>query len=122
MVNWQRLHARYARLTWQQRLGNLASTLARAATAAGNQRTAASVSDLLREGMWIIEWSQPGTPLSALTELAPMQRELGLWRRAWEQDSQVVRPLLALRVRAMADRVLELSGLIPAAVETSYAS
>jgi len=47
---------------------------------------------------------------------------LGLWRRAWEQDSQVVRPLLALRVRAMADRVLELSGLIPASVGTSYAS
>lgn len=122
MVNWQRLHARYARLTWQQRLGNLASTLARTATAAGNLRTAASVSDLLREGMWIIEWSQPGIPLSTLTELAPMQRELGLWRRAWEQDSQVVRPLLALRLRAMADRVLELSGLIPAPVETSYAS
>ncbi len=121
-MNWQRLHARYARLRWQQRLGNLASTLARAATAAGNPRTAASVSDLLREGMWIIEWSQPGTPLSALTELAPMQRELGLWRRAWEQGSQMVSPLLALRVRAMADRVLELSGLIPASVETSYAS
>ncbi len=111
MVDWKRLQARYAQLTWQQRLGNLASTLARAATAASNPRTAASASDLLREGMYVIEWCGADTPLPTLRELAPMQRELGLWWRAWEQDTQTVRPLLAFRARAMADRVLELSGL-----------
>jgi len=110
-MDWKRLEARYIRLTWQQRLGNLASTLARAATAASNPRTAASVPDLLREGMWVIEWSRGDTPLDALTELAPMQRELGLLRRAWEQDNQVARPLLTFRARAMSDRVLELAGL-----------
>jgi len=109
-MDWKRLEARYARLTWQQRLGNLASTLARAGTAASNPRTAHSVPDLLREGMWVIEWSRADTPLDALTELAPMQRELGLLRRAWEQDSQVARPLLAFRARTMSDRVLELAG------------
>ena len=110
-MDWKRLEARYARLTWQQRLGNLASTLARAATAAGNPRTAGSVSDLLREGMWVIEWSQDDTPLDALDKLAQVQRELGLLRRAWEQDSQAARPLLTSRARTMSDRVLELSGL-----------
>jgi hypothetical protein len=110
-MDWGRLHARYARLPWQQRLGNLASTLARAATAASNPRTMASVPDMLREGMWVIEWSRADTPIETLVELAPMQRELGLLRRAWEQDSQVAHPLLAFRARAMAERVLELSGL-----------
>jgi hypothetical protein len=111
MVDWKRLEARYAQLGWQQRLGNLASTLARAATAAGDPRTAASVSDLLREGMWVIEWGRADIPLNVLVELAPMQRELGLWRHAWEQDSEVVRPLLAFRSRAMSARVLELADL-----------
>lgn len=110
-MDWRRLEARYARLNWQQRLGNLASTLARTATVASNPRTAASVSDLLREGMCVVEWSVADTPLDALRELAPMQRELGLLQHAWEQDSQVIRPLLTFRARAMADRVLQLAGL-----------
>jgi hypothetical protein len=71
-----------------------------------------SVPDLLREGMWVIEWSQRDTPLTALTELAGIQRELGLLGRAWEQDSQAVRPLLVFRARAMSDRVLEVAGLV----------
>ena len=110
-MDWELLRVRYSQLSWQQRLSNLASTLARAATAAGNPRTAASVPDLLREGMWVIEWSKDDTPIETLAELAPMQRELGLLRRAWEQNSEVARPLLTFRARAMSDRVLALAGL-----------
>jgi hypothetical protein len=110
-MDWERLRVRYSQLPWQQRLSNLASTLARAATAASNPRTAASVPDLLREGMWVIKWSKDDAPLETLVELAPMQRELELLRRAWEQDNRVARPLMALRARAMSDRVLELSRL-----------
>jgi len=62
--------------------------------------------------MWVIEWSRADTPLEALIELAPMQRELGLLWRAWGQDSQVARPLLTFRARAMADCVLELAGWV----------
>ena len=46
--------------------------------------------------------------IETLTELAPMQRELGLLRRAWEQDSEAARPLLTFCARAMSDRVLTL--------------
>jgi hypothetical protein len=46
-----------------------------------------------------------------LAELAPMQRELGLLWRVWEQNSEVARPLLTFRARAMSDRVLVLAGL-----------
>lgn len=114
MVDWRRLKLRYDCLAWQQRLGNLASTLARSATATESGRAAASVPDLLREGMWIIEWSAADAPADVLAELAPMQRELGLLRKAWMQDAQAIRPILAFRARAMSDRVLELAGLLNA--------
>jgi hypothetical protein len=112
MVDWKRLSARYNRLGWQQRLGNLASTLARSATVSESCQSTASVLDLLREGMWIIEWSAPDAPADVLAELAPMQLELGLLGQAWARDAQAVQPILAFRTRTMSDRVLELSGLL----------
>ncbi len=111
MADWKRLQARYSQLTWQQRVGNLASTINRAATAASNPRTAGSVADMLREGMWIIEWSREDTPLDVLVELAQMQRELGFLRGAWEKDADAVRQLLTFRSRALASHALDLSGL-----------
>ncbi len=118
-MDWKRLETRYAKLEWQQRLGNLASTLARAATAASNPRTAASVPDLLREGMWVIEWGRADTPFDLLIELAQMQKELGLLKRAWEQDYQAVRPLLAFRSRVMSDQVLKLLGAVQSPIQAS---
>ena len=112
MLDWKRLSTRYGRMTYQQRMGNLASTLARSATVAQSKNSAVSVADLLREGMWIIEWGATDTPPEALIELAPMQRELGLLRRAWERDAEAVRPVVAFRARALSDCVLDLSGLL----------
>ena len=40
-----------------------------------------------------------------------MQHELGLLRRAWEQNSDVARPQITFRARAMSDRALALAGL-----------
>ncbi len=112
MVDWRKLDACYRRLTWEQRLGNLASTLARSATASGNTRTHGTVGDLLREGMWIIEWTAGDAPQDAQAELALMQRELGLLRLAWSKDPDAVQSLLAFRARAISDRALQLSGLL----------
>jgi hypothetical protein len=111
MVDWKRLSSRYSRLTWQQRLGNLASTLARSATVSESERAAVSVPDLLREGMWIIDWSADA-PIDILAELAPMQLELSLLQHSWQKDAQAIQPVLAFRTRAMSNRVLELSGLL----------
>ena len=111
MLDWKRLSARYGRMTYEQRMGNLASTLARSATVSESSRATASVPDLLREGMWIIEWSADAPP-EALAELAPMQLELGILQQAWINDAQAVRPILAFRARTMSNRVLELSGLL----------
>ena len=112
MLDWKRLFTRYSRMTWQQRMGNLASTLARSAAVAQNKNSAVSVADLLREGMWIIEWSATDAPPEALIELAPMQRELGLLHQAWETDTEALRSVVAFRSRAMSERALDLSGLL----------
>jgi hypothetical protein len=114
MLDWKRLATRYARMTYQQRMGNLASTLARSAAVAQSKNSAVSVPDLLREGMWIIEWSTSDASPETLAELAPMQRELGLLHRAWRADADAVRTVIAFRSRAMSERVLEISGLLQA--------
>jgi hypothetical protein len=110
----KRLFTRYSRMTWQQRMGNLASTLARSATVAQSKNSAVSVADLLREGMWIIEWSATDASPEALIELGAMQRELGLLRQAYETDIVALRSVVAFRSRAMSERALELSGLLQA--------
>lgn len=74
MLDWKRLSVRYGRMTYPQRLGNLASTLARTTAVTQSKNSATSVPDLLREGMWIIEWSAPDATPDALAELAPMQK------------------------------------------------
>ena len=106
----QSLRDRYLRDDWPIRLGNLASTLARISSRAGDARYDAAIPDLLREGALFIEWGASHTPRHVVRELAPMQRELCLWRSLWPLEA--ARPLLALRARIMADRVLELSGLL----------
>lgn len=112
MLDWKRLSKRYTRMTYQQRMGNLASTLARSATVAQSKNSTVSVPDLLREGMWIIEWSATDAPPEVLIELASMQWELGLLRQACEADTEALRFVVAFRARVMSDRALELSGLL----------
>ena len=112
MTDWRKLNERYRKLTWEQRLGNLASTLTRSAAAADSQAARGSVSELLREGMRILDWTADDAPAEVLTELAAMQRELGLLRRVWEQQPAAAQPLLTFRTRALSDRALELSGLL----------
>lgn len=112
MLDVRRLNERYRKLSWERRLGNLASTLARSATASGNPRTELSVPELLREGMWVLEWTASDAPIDVAAELALMQRELALLGLAWEKDRAAVQPLLASRVRAISDHALHLSGLL----------
>jgi len=115
-MDWRKLRERYLRDDWPVRLGNLASTLARVSNAAGNPKTLTGVPLSLRESMLLIEWNLHGTPAEVLSELAPMQAELGLWWRGWDAVAQspALRALLARHARDMSDRVLQLSGLLKA--------
>ena len=113
-MDWRKLRERYLRDDWPRRLGNLASTLGRVASATNNPNTLATVPPSLRESMLMIEWNLQRTPSEILIELAAMQAELHLWWRGWEAvaPSPALRNLLSRRARQMSDRVLELSGLL----------
>ncbi len=99
---------RYLRDEWPRQLGNLASTLTRLGSHAGDKRYDPIVADLLREGALLIEWSAPLVPPEQAANLALMQRELLLWRKIWPADA--ARPLLAWRAQVMADQLLTAAG------------
>ena len=102
-------HDRFTRMTWPQQIGNLASTLARIASRATSPQYDELVGRLLREAAILIEWSATYVPHSLLFDLAPLQRELLLWRRLWPQTAP--RDLLALQARNYSDRLLRLADL-----------
>ena len=113
-MDWSKLQQRYIRDEWPTRLGNLASTLGRVAQRAMSPKASEVIPLSIRESMFLIEWNLGRTPDEVILELAPMQRELGLWYRGWEMATQSssLRRLLSYRARVMSDRVLELSGLL----------
>ena len=108
MMDRDKLQKRFLRDEWPRQVGNLASTLTRLSSHAGDARFNQIVSDLLHEGTLLMEWCAPNVPLDIAADLAAMQRELVLWRRIWPNDE--ARSLLALRAREMANRLLEAAG------------
>jgi hypothetical protein len=104
------IYKRFVQLTWQQQLGNLASTLARISSQATSAESDKLVTDSLREAALLIEWSAPNVPPDFLLELAAMQREVLAWHRCWPLDD--ARSLLALHSRNQSDRLLQMAGLL----------
>lgn len=106
----QAMYKRFTQLTWQQQLGNLASTLARISSQATSPESDHLVTTSLREAALLIEWSAPQVPSDFLLELAAMQREVLAWQRCWPLEA--ARSLLALHTRHQADRLLQMAGLL----------
>ena len=104
------IYKRYKQLTWQQQLGNLASTLARISSQTTSPESDKLVADSLREAALLIEWSAPNVLPDFLLELAAMQRELLAWHRCWPLDA--ARSLLSLHTRNQSDRLLQMAGTL----------
>ena len=104
----EKLRLRFLKDEWPRQVGNLASTLGRLSSRAGDARYDQIVADLLREGTLLMEWCAANVPLEIAASLATMQRELVLWRRIWPNDP--ARALLALRARQMSDQLLDAAG------------
>lgn len=102
------LYERYKKMTWQQQLGNMASTLARVSNNATVPEHDQVVTMCLREAAYFIEWSAPQVPPEFLLELAAMQREILAWRRVWPIEA--ARSLLALHSRNQSNRLLQMAG------------
>lgn len=102
------LRERYKKMTWQQQLGNMASTLARVSNNATVPEHDNVVIMCLREAACFIEWSAPHVPPEFLMELAFMQREVLAWHRTWPIEA--ARPILTLHSRNQSDRLLQMAG------------
>ena len=106
------MYKRFVRLSWEQQLGNLASTLARIADLVEDAETDSLAATSLREAALQIEWSAPNVPSEYLVELAAMQREVLAWHQCWPIED--ARSILALHCRNQANRLLQMASLLEA--------
>jgi hypothetical protein len=107
-MNLESLEKKFKKMSWQQQIGNLASTLGRVSNQAKSAESDRIVLDGLREAAHIIEWSVPHVPAEFAFELVNMQRELSAWKRVWPVDN--ARYLLALHTRNQSHRLLQMAG------------
>ena len=110
LMDLKAVYQRFEQLSWQQRLGNIASTLARISSQATAPESDQLVTSSLREVALLIEWSAPQVPPDFLLELAALQREALAWQRCWPLEE--ARSLLALHSRNQSDRLLQMAGLL----------
>ena len=104
------LYERFQTLTWQQQLGNLASTLAKISTQSTQKVYDELTSQLLREATLMIEWCATNVPQNFCLELAGMQKELLAWKKIFPMEQ--TRNLLSLHTRSQSNRVLQMAGLL----------
>jgi hypothetical protein len=112
------LYEKFTALSWQQQLGNLASTLATISTRALEPRSDTLTAHLLREAALLIEWCAKNVPPEYHIELAHIQRECLEWKKSFPPDN--TRNLLSINTRYQSDRLLQISGFID--TEPNYPS
>lgn len=104
------LYNKIKSLNWQEKLGNLASTLAKISAHTTLSQQDQLTLKLLREAALIIEWSISEVPEVYHLELAAIQRECVAWCRIYPIEE--TRNILALHSRNQSNRVLQMSGLL----------
>lgn len=112
------LYERFKTLSWQQQLGNIASTLSNISRYAGSPAYDELTKLSLREAALAIDWCAPNVPQEFLIDLATMHRELLAW---WQAFPVETRSLLALHTRHQSDRLLMMAGLMVTEVNDAIA-
>jgi hypothetical protein len=105
----QSLYERFKTLSWQQQIGNIASTLANISRYADSPVYDELTKLSLREAALAIDWCVPNVPQQFLLDLAMMHREILAW---WQVFPVEPRSLLALHSRHQSDRLLVMAGLM----------
>ena len=105
----QSLYERFKTLSWQQQIGNIASTLANISRYADSPAYDELTKLSLREAALTIDWCVPNVPQKFLLDMAMMHRELLAW---WQVFPVEPRSLLALHSRHQSDRLLVKAGLM----------
>jgi hypothetical protein len=113
IANKEKLRERFLRDPLPRRLGGLAATLGRVSSSARESADPTSVTRLLEEAKYLIEWTAADAEPEIAAELVAMQTQINLWLRAWEKTNQVKeqRTLLSIHAKHWSDRALDFSGL-----------
>ena len=113
IANKEKLRERFLRDPLPRRLGGLAATLGRISSSARESSDPLTVTRLLEEAKYLIEWTAADTEPETAAELISIQRLITLWLRAWQDASQhkEQRILLSVQAKHWSDRAIDFSGL-----------
>jgi len=113
IANKEKMRERFLRDPLPRRLGGLAATLGRISSSARESSDPTSVTRLLEEAKYLIEWTAADAEPEIAAELVSMQTQINLWLRAWEKTNQLKeqRTLLSVHAKHWSDRALDFSGL-----------
>jgi hypothetical protein len=113
IANKDKLRERFLRDPLPRRLGGLAATLGRISSSARESSDPLTVTRLLEEAKYLIEWTAADTEPETAAELISIQRLITLWLRAWQDASQhkEQRILLSVQAKHWSDRAIDFSGL-----------
>ena len=114
MRNRDRIRERYLKDPLPIRLAGLAADLGRIASSARHISGSASVTQMLEESQYFIEWTAAEADPEIAAELVDIQVMLSLWRKAWPeaQSHQTQRTLLSVQAKKWSNQVLDYSGLL----------
>jgi hypothetical protein len=109
----ERIKERFLRDPIEIRLAGIASDLARVASSARRNTGSESVLNMLEESQYFIEWTAAELEPEIAGELAALQVEIALWRRAWQsaQQNPSQRSLLSIQAKRWSNQLLLYSGL-----------
>ena len=105
----QSLYERFKTLSWQQQIGNIASTLANISRYVDSPSYDELTKLSLREAALAIDWCVPNVPQQFVLDLAMIHKELLAW---WQVFPVEPRSLLSLHTRHQSDRLLVMAGLM----------
>lgn len=114
MIDREKKRQRYLHDPLPIRLAGLAADLARIASSARHPSGSASVSEMLEESQYYIEWTAAEAEPEIASELVDIQLMIVIWRHAWPeaQHSMTQRTLLSVQAKKWSDLILDYSGIV----------
>lgn len=121
MNNEATIKERFLRDPLSVRLGGLAANLARVQSFSDHPKNREVVRNILEESKFFIEWTAGEATLETQVELVALQRQLSLWHYGWNVlwADETLRQAVAEKAGIWSQRVLQVSGLLPANSQTA---
>ena len=112
-MNLVSIKERFMKESFNRRLGHLASDLARITSFLDNPKNTKTVSDILEESKYFIEWMAADAPYLIQELFSEMQLKLALWHYYLLNDKYDSRVMDELRTstKNWSNQLIELSGI-----------